>query len=167
MRVDVSRFGAVSINSPVELYRDFSEKGQIDSHRVVKSAHADIHVVRRDLEETPVIWRIQGHAIDQCRARASLDAPGAIDRILNILRAGVKGFIARTVRLGLECVVVIPDKRRPGYAIAVTYYVMDRSQSLRAFGKIMGQTRKPGRSAAWKRLKRQGRLCRRPPTPPA
>jgi len=117
---------------------------------------------------------VTAHAIRQCSLRRKLQPRQAIAFIRNILEQGEawQSPGGDAIRLGLYAVGVSDyhgtHPNGTGTLAVLTYYDLDLPSSIRAYRhSVMGQMlRKPGRSAAWRRLHRQGTRCRRPPTLP-
>lgn len=112
------------------------------------------------------------HAIARCMDRHNWsDEDQALDRILQIVRLGgpVDTPSGSALRLGHELIGISRDRLGGrGWAV-VTYYTASFGKARRAYAKdirLLTFGGKPGRSAAWRRLKRQGKHCRQRPLPP-
>ena len=121
------------------------------------------------------ITLVTRHAITQCMDRADISRPSAIARILGIAREG-NAWTAphgEAVRRDNEVIGVAPNHWHKHGLAVTTYYKIDQPVALNAYAAevkarnqlLRPQTRKPGRHKAWERLKRQGKHCRRPPSP--
>jgi len=115
------------------------------------------------------------HAVQQCQKRKPQinSLSEANDHILRVIQGGVGllGPFGPAIRCGLDVVgIQYDDPKHPEQGmVAVTFYEADQHRMLKSLRKaIKGPfPSKPGRKAAWNRLYRQGKNCRRPPTQPS